>query len=54
MGPSPLNEELIDRWERRKGFTLKDWEIRAILAVDDAYMEFQSKASEIRAKSGGT
>lgn len=50
FGANPISDEQLGRWEDRKGFRLKDWEYRALLKADDAYMEFQAQAAKIRSK----
>jgi hypothetical protein len=53
FGPNPLSDELIGRWEARNRIKLSNWEYKALLAADDAYMECQSEATKLRSKGNG-
>jgi hypothetical protein len=50
FGVNPISEEQLGRWMQRKGIRLHDWEYRALLAADDAYLDFQAKAASLRSK----
>lgn len=44
-GDGPIEESVLESWERRRGIELKPWQADAILMMSRAYMSETHKAS---------
>ena len=45
-GPNPIQFTEVEAWQRLTGRTLKPWEVRAILAMDRAFLVISAELAK--------